>query len=58
MKKIVGVLLVLDLKATPLIDFRMSFCKDINEVLFILMTLGDDRATKSVYIAGEKVYGK
>lgn len=51
-------LLVLDLKATPLIDFRMSFCQNINEVLFILMTLGDDRATKSVYIAGEKVYGK
>lgn len=51
-------LLVLDLKATPLIDFRMSFCKDISEVLFILMTLGDDRATKAVYVAGEKVYGK
>lgn len=51
-------LLVLDLKATPLIDFRMGFCKDINEILFILMTLGDDRATKSVYVAGEKVYGK
>ena len=51
-------LLVLDLKATPLIDFRMSFCKDILEVLFILMTLGDDRATKAVYVAGEKVYGE
>jgi guanine deaminase len=51
-------LLVLDLKATPLIDFRMSFCKDIHEVLFILMTLGDDRATKAVFVAGEKVYGK
>lgn len=51
-------LLVLDLKATPLIDFRMSFCKDIHEVLFILMTLGDDRATKAVYVAGEKVYAK
>ncbi|MBY0414855.1 MAG: guanine deaminase, partial [Bdellovibrionales bacterium] len=53
-----GDLLVLDLKATPLIDFRMSYCKDILEVLFILMTLGDDRATKAVYVAGEKVYGK
>jgi guanine deaminase len=51
-------LLVLDLKATPLIDFRMKYCKDIHEVLFILMTLGDDRATKAVYVAGEKVYGK
>ena len=51
-------LVVLDLKSTPLMDFRMSYCKDIHEVLFILMTLGDDRATKAVYVAGEKVYGK
>ena len=51
-------LVVLDLKATPLMDFRMGYCSDITEVLFILMTLGDDRATESVYVAGEKVYGK
>lgn len=51
-------LVVLDLKSTPLMDFRMSYCKDIHEVLFILMTLGDDRATKAVYVAGEKVYGE
>ena len=51
-------LVVLDLKSTPLMDFRMGYCKDILEVLFILMTLGDDRATKAVYVAGEKVYGE
>jgi guanine deaminase len=51
-------IVVLDLKSTPLMDFRMSYCKDIHEVLFILMTLGDDRATKAVYVAGEKVYGE
>jgi guanine deaminase len=51
-------LVVLDLKSTPLMDFRMGYCSDINEVLFILMTLGDDRATESVYVAGKKVYGK
>lgn len=51
-------LVVLDLKSTPLMDFRMSYCKDIHEVLFILMTLGDDRATKAVYVAGVKVYGE
>ena len=51
-------LVVLDLKSTPLMDFRMSYCKDIHEVLFILMTLGDDRATKAVYVAGDKVYGE
>ncbi|MBC7427760.1 MAG: guanine deaminase [Bacteriovorax sp.] len=51
-------LVVLDLKSTPLMDFRMGYCNDITEKLFILMTLGDDRATESVYVAGEKVYGK
>ncbi|MEA9357437.1 guanine deaminase [Bacteriovorax sp. PP10] len=51
-------LVVLDLKSTPLMDFRMSYCKDIHEVLFILMTLGDDRATKAVYVAGTQVYGE
>lgn len=51
-------LVVLDLKSTPLIDFRMGFSKSISETLFIQMTLGDDRATKAVYVAGEKVYGK
>lgn len=51
-------LLVLDLKATPLIDFRMKYVKDIQEILFVLMTLGDDRATKAVYVAGKKVYEK
>lgn len=51
-------MVVLDLKSTPLMDFRMGYCKDISEVLFILMTLGDDRATKAVYVAGEKVYGE
>jgi len=51
-------LVVLDLKSTPLMDFRMSYCKDIHEVLFILMTLGDDRATKAVYVAGAQVYGE
>lgn len=51
-------LVVLNLKSTELMDFRMSYCKDIEEILFILMTLGDDRATKAVYVAGEKVFGE
>jgi guanine deaminase len=49
-------LLILDLKSTDLINFRMNYAKSIEEILFILMTLGDDRATRSVYIAGECAY--
>lgn len=49
-------LVVLNLKSTPLIDFRMKYCKDIEEALFIQMILGDDRATKAVYVAGNLAY--
>ncbi len=49
-------LLVLDLKSTPLIAFRMEHCQNIEEALFVQMTMGDDRATKAVYVAGELAY--
>jgi guanine deaminase len=29
---------------------------DLAEELFVLMTLGDDRATRATYIAGERLY--
>jgi len=45
-------LVVLDLKSTPLIEFRMRHCESLDEALFIQMTLGDDRAIESVYVAG------
>ncbi len=48
--------IVLDLKSTPLIDFRMRHCRDIHEVLFIQMTMGDDRAVLASYIAGQLAY--
>ncbi len=35
---------VLDLKSTPIIKYRMGFCQDLEEALFIQMTMGDDRA--------------
>ncbi|MCX5569764.1 guanine deaminase [Kaistia nematophila] len=47
---------VLDLKATPLLDFRLSHARDLAETLFVLMTLGDDRAIRATYVAGECVY--
>ncbi len=51
-------LVVLDMKSTPLIDYRMGFAKDIHEALFIQMTLGDDRAVQATYVAGELQYEK
>jgi guanine deaminase len=48
--------IVLDLKSTPLIDYRMRYCNDIHEALFIQMTLGDDRAVLASYISGQLAY--
>lgn len=49
-------LLVLNLKSTPLIEFRMNHCRSIEEALFIQMIMGDDRATKAVYVNGELAF--
>jgi guanine deaminase len=48
--------IVLDLKSTPLIDYRMRYCSGIDEVLFIHMTMADDRAVRATYIAGRLAY--
>jgi guanine deaminase len=49
-------LVVLDMKSTPLIDYRMQFARDFGEALFIQMMLGDDRAVQATYVAGQPVY--
>ena len=49
---------VLDLKSTPIIKYRMDFCQDIEEALFIQMTMGDDRAVKETYVAGKLSYSR
>jgi len=51
-------LVVLDLKATPLMEFRMEFAKTLAEKLFVLMTIGDDRAVRATYVAGRKVHSR
>lgn len=48
--------IVLDMKSTPLMDFRMQHCDSLEEQLFVLMTLGDDRAVQATYIAGNLAY--
>jgi guanine deaminase len=50
--------IVLDLKSTPIIDYRMRYCKDIDEALFIQMTMGDDRAVLATYVAGKLAYSR
>jgi len=49
-------LVVLDLKSTPIIEARMKYAQDLEEVLFIQMTMGDDRAVRATYIAGRRAY--
>ena len=49
-------IVVLNMKSTPIIEYRMQFAKDIHEALFIQMTLGDDRAVQATYVAGELKY--
>jgi len=49
---------VLDYKATPLIDYRMRQAKTLEEKLFALTILGDDRAVKETYAAGVSVHRK
>jgi guanine deaminase len=51
-------IVVLNMKSTPIIDYRMQFVEDINEALFIQMTLGDDRAVQATYVAGKLRYEK
>jgi guanine deaminase len=51
-------IVVLDMKSTPIIRYRMQFAKDFLEALFIQMTLGDDRAVQATYVAGELRYSR
>ena len=44
-------IVVLDPKATPLLAFRESRSRSLEETLFVLMTLGDDRAVRATYRA-------
>jgi len=45
-------IVVLDPKATPLLAFRNDRSRSLEETLFVLLTLGDDRAVRATYLAG------
>ncbi len=49
-------LVVLDMRSTTLIDFRMREAQNFAEQLFIQMILADDRAVQATYVAGKCVY--
>jgi guanine deaminase len=46
-------LIVLNMKSTPLIGFRMSRCESFEEALFVQMTMADERAIRAVMIGGK-----
>ncbi len=47
-------IVVLDASATPVLASRQELSQDIENTLFSLMMLGDDRAVKATYVAGQK----
>lgn len=49
---------VLDPRATPVLAARHELSMTIEDVLFSLMLLGDDRAVRATFIAGRRVHGE
>ncbi|GAA3730178.1 guanine deaminase [Spinactinospora alkalitolerans] len=43
---------VLDPRATPLMEFRTQRAESIEETMFVLSIMGDDRAVRATYVAG------
>jgi guanine deaminase len=51
-------IVVLDPKATKLLAFREARSRSLEETLFLLMTLGDDRAVRATYVAGKLAHSR
>jgi guanine deaminase len=49
-------LVLLDLCATPLLAQRVRHADDLDDVLFALIMLGDDRAVRATWVAGQLVH--
>ena len=50
--------IVLDPQSTPLLARRTARCNNLEELLFALALLGDDRAIGATYAAGRKVHAR
>ena len=48
-------IIVLDANATPAMRIRMETVQTLEEELFVLQTMGDDRSVQQVYVAGVAV---
>lgn len=48
--------LILDLHATELLKFRMPYCQTLQDILFVLNTLADDRVVERTYALGVCVH--
>lgn len=51
-------LCVLDPAATPLLALRTRHCASMADLLFVLMTLGDDRCIKATWVDGRLAYAR
>jgi guanine deaminase len=51
-------MVVLDLAATPMLEFRMRYAEGLEDVLGALMALGDDRAIRVTYAGGRRVHDR
>ena len=49
---------VLDLEATPLLKRRLTRTETLEEKLFVLLILADDRAVRATYLMGEKAHDR
>jgi guanine deaminase len=48
--------IVMDLKSTPFLEFRMQFTRTLSDKLFVQMMMGDDRAIRETYVNGALVH--
>jgi guanine deaminase len=49
---------VLDPSATPLLALRNARAESVEDQLFALMMLGDDRAVRATYVAGQCAHAR
>ncbi|MCY3856930.1 MAG: guanine deaminase [Rhodospirillales bacterium] len=50
-------IVVLNPSATPVLEARRALSGNLEDTLFTLMLLGDDRAVRATYLAGRQVWG-
>ncbi|HUK64871.1 MAG TPA: guanine deaminase [Dongiaceae bacterium] len=51
-------LVVLDLRSTPLLEWRMRQVESVDDALFLQMMLADERAIRATFVAGKLVYSR